>query len=95
MSYHYAQLNEHGICVAVSTLAGEVAADNLVQLETYDEDKLWRKYENGQWSEEKYDPQSTAPLTEFERLKQKQELLEQGIAELSILIAMTGGGTGV
>lgn len=80
MSYHYAQLNEHGICVAVSTLAGEVAADNLVQLETYDEDKLWRKYENGQWSEEKYEPISTAPINEFEETKQRVADLEMAMA---------------
>ncbi len=80
MSYHYAQLNEHGICIAVSTLAGEVTADNLIRLDTYDTDKLWRKYENGQWSEEKYEPISTAPIDEFEETKQRVADLEMAMA---------------
>lgn len=45
---HYAQLNENGICIAVSSLAEEVTAGNLILFDTYDPDKIWRKYENGQ-----------------------------------------------
>lgn len=78
--FHYAQLNENGICIAVSTLAGEVTADNLIRLDTYDTDKLWRKYENGQWSAGKYEPISTAPIDEFEETKQRVADLEMAMA---------------
>lgn len=78
MVKHYAQINENGICFAVSTLSGEVKADNLIEIEALDQDKLFRKYENGQWSTEKFEPQTTAPLTEFEQLKaQNAELLQR------------------
>ncbi|HBC94312.1 MAG TPA: hypothetical protein DCZ10_15795 [Pelotomaculum sp.] len=65
----YAQLNENNICIGVSQLSGTVEAPNMIQIDTIDTDKIWRKYENGQWSAEKYEPQSTAPLTEFEQLR--------------------------
>lgn len=85
--YHYAELNEYGICVAVSTLSSEVTAENLIQLSSYDEDKLRRKYENGQWSADKFEPQTTAPLTEFEQLKQQQALMQAALDDLIL-----GGG---
>jgi hypothetical protein len=65
----YAQLNENNICVGVSQLSGPVDAPNMVQIDSVDMDKLWHKYENGQWSAEKYEPVSAAPLTDFQQLR--------------------------
>lgn len=88
MAYYYAQLNENNICIGVSQLSGEVDGINMISISSMDTDYIWRKYENGQWSEEKFEPQSTAPITEFEQLKQNNEDLKQSIAELTTIIAL-------
>lgn len=82
--HYYAQINENGICVGVSSLSGEVQAENMIKIDSYSEDYLYRKYENGAWSKEKYEPQSTAPLSEFEQLKADNEMLKVMIADLAL-----------
>lgn len=52
----YAQLNENNICTGVSQLSGEVSSDSMVEIEVVSDDYLWRKYENGQWSANKFEP---------------------------------------
>lgn len=52
----YAQLNENNICIGISQLSGEVTADNMIEIETASNDFLWRKYNNGVWSDEKFEP---------------------------------------
>lgn len=83
----YAQLNENNICIGVSMLSGEVDAPNMVRIDNLDTDYLWRKYENGQWSTEKYEPQTTAPLTDYEQTKLRVDLLENALNDLIL-----GGG---
>lgn len=58
---NYAQLNDENICIGISQLTGEVEVENMVQIEDFNEDYLWRKYENGQWSEEKFYPPVPEP----------------------------------
>jgi len=65
----YAQLNKNNVCIGIAQLAGEVTDTNMVELQSADADKLWRKYENGVWSTDKYEPNSTAPLDVFTSLK--------------------------
>ncbi len=55
----YAQLNADGICIGISRLSGEVIHPSLVRINNFDEDYLWRKYEDDRWSEEKYEPRIT------------------------------------
>lgn len=78
----YAQLNENKICIGVSQLSGEVIQDNMIEIQSFDNDKLWRKYENKAWSTEKFEPQSTAPISEFEQLKVEQQVLSDTVAEI-------------
>lgn len=85
--YIYAELNENNICIGLKVLSGRIDEDRSIQVEFFDQNLLWRKYENGQWSAEKFEPQSTAPLTEFEQLKSDQEAIKQSIAELSFMLA--------
>lgn len=82
--FYYAQLDDSGVCIGVSCLSGEVEIDNMVNIPEYDEDYLYRKYENEQWSEEKFIPDYGQ--IELDRM----EAVEQAIAELSIIFA--GGG---
>lgn len=78
----YAQLNENNICIGISQLSGEVIQDNMIEIQSFDNDKLWRKYENKAWSAEKFEPQSTAPISEFEQLKAEQQELSDTVAEI-------------
>jgi len=78
----YAQLNENNICIGISQLSGEVIKDNMIEIQSFDNDKLWRKYENKAWSTEKFEPQSTAPISEFEQLKAEQQELSDTVAEI-------------
>lgn len=90
----YAQLNENNICIGISQLSGEVIQDDMIEIQSFDNDKIWRKYENKVWSTEKFEPQSTAPITEFEALKAEnialRNDLSNAVIELSTLIAMGG-----
>ncbi|MED0688044.1 MULTISPECIES: hypothetical protein [Bacillales] len=79
----YAQLNEHGVCIGVSMLADTVESDRMIEIDSFDEDKLYRKYENGVWSNEKFVKDlPMVQLSEFEQLKAKQELIQQSLDEL-------------
>ena len=80
----YAQLNENNICIGISQLTGEVIQSNMVEIPSFDNDKLWRKYENGAWSSEKFEPQSTAPISEFEALQVRTGLLETAVEEIAL-----------
>jgi len=60
--YYYAQINEESLCIGVSCLSGKIEADNMIEIPSYDTDYIYRKYENGQWSEEKYIPEMPDPL---------------------------------
>jgi len=85
--YFYAQLDENNICIGISQLSGQVEASNMVPIDNLDIDKIWRKYENGQWSVEKYEPQTTAPLAEFEQMQQQLQLMQLALDEIIL-----GGG---
>ena len=54
----YAQLNENNICVGISQLNGEVNAENMVEIGSFDESYVWKKYENGEWLKESNQPQT-------------------------------------
>lgn len=80
--YYYAQLNKNNICVAVSCLSGQVNSPDMIPIDSFNADFIWRKYENGQWSQEKYEPQTTAPLTDYEQTKQRLDDLELAVATI-------------
>lgn len=56
MAYIYAELDENNICKAVSDLSGEVIADTMIPLETYDTSLLGMKYVEGVWEEVPQEP---------------------------------------
>ncbi len=80
--YIYAQLDENNICIGVSRLSGPVNVSYMIPVDSIDSDKIWRKYENGQWSEGKYEPETTAPLNDYETSKQRIADLEDAIAAI-------------
>ena len=52
--FYYAQLNDIGICVGISSSSNSINQLNMIDLEFEDYDKLYKKYTDGVWSEEKY-----------------------------------------
>lgn len=75
--YYYAQLSETGICVGLSDLSGEVTADNMILLESYDTTILGKKYENGVWVEVSEEEPATEPTeTQPSNTEIKNLLLE-------------------
>lgn len=84
----YVELNENNICIGVKVVSGEINLSNHIPIETADFDYyVWRKYENGEWSEQKFEPISTAPIEEFEALKQRATALENENLELKLALA--------
>lgn len=78
----YAQINENNICIGISQLAGEVVQDNMIEIPTVDMSYLWKKHENGSWSNETYEPESTAPITEFTSMKNQIDALNIAMANI-------------
>lgn len=77
----YAILNDNNICDGVSVLSGEVNQSNMIEIENNNlEYYIGRKYENGMWSAEKYETQTTSPLTDYEESKQRIDDLETAMA---------------
>lgn len=75
--YYYAQLDETGICVGLSDLSGEVTADNIILLESYNTSVLGKKYENGVWVEVPEEEPATEPAeTQPSNTEIKNLLLE-------------------
>lgn len=89
--YYYAQLDETGLCVGLSGLSGEITADNMILLESYDTTILGKKYENGAWvevpeEEPTIEPTETQPSnTEIKNLllevKEQNLILMEAFAE--------------
>lgn len=71
MPKFYAQLNENDVCTGISQLNGEINSNKVVEIPFFDDSLFWKKYDQvtKSWSVEKFEPVSTAPLTEFEQLR--------------------------
>lgn len=87
---YFAHINENGVCYAVTEAEDGAEFPNAVAIDRLNTDLIKRKHENGAWSNDKVDPQTTAPLTEFEQLKQQQALMQSALDELIL-----GGGGGL
>ncbi len=89
---HLAELNENGICIGTKTVKEFINDGHHVEVESPDFVNFsWRKYQDGTWSSEKFEPTSTAPLTEFEQLKSSTQLMEKQISDLNIAMAQMMG----
>ena len=45
----YAQINAAGLCVGVSELAGEVLANNMVEIEAFDVSMIGKQWDGAAW----------------------------------------------
>lgn len=79
---HYAQLNDSNLCVGISTLTTALADANLVEIPAFDEDYLYRKYENGTWSAEKYEPVPADPQPTNAEIQANQLIIMDALATI-------------
>lgn len=83
----HATLNESNICIGYGDLSTQVSSEFLVYLpEGWNEDFLWRKWDGGQWSADKFEPVVTPT---FDRIS----VLESQVDQLTITLGdlMLGG----
>jgi len=84
--FYYAQLNEQKICIGISSLAGDTESPDMIPVPNYSDDYMWRKFENGEWSTEKFpppEPVNQKPLSEeVEDLKKADLDNKEAIASL-------------
>lgn len=81
---YYAVLNDNDICIGVSSLAGTVQDEKMIEIPAFSDDYIYRKYDRTttEWSSEKFEPKSTAPLDDYTLTKQKLAALEVENTEL-------------
>lgn len=75
----YAQLNDKGICVAVSQLSAKVEQENMIALESYDTTLCGKKYSEGKWEGVPVEPQEPQITLSGEELQAEILLNQQQI----------------
>ena len=103
--FTYAIIDSDNLCVGISQLSEEVNQTDMIEIPTYNEDYIFRKYENGQWSAEKFEPAPVEPplspidmlgmvttqnSLELSELKQQVEAIGQGVVEIMLNQQMGG-----
>lgn len=97
--FTYAIIDSDNLCVGISQLSEEVNQTDMIEIPTYNKDYIFRKYENGQWSSEKFEPIPVEPplspidmlgtattqnSLELSELKQQVEAIGQGVVEIML-----------
>ena len=81
----YAQLNEENICIGISQLSGKVAAENMIELASYDTGILGKKYVDGKWEDVEHQEENGEITAEYEKSPQA-EPTEQELIQAEILL---------
>lgn len=81
--FYYAQLDAEHFCVGLSQLSGEVIAEDMIRIDTYDINLLGLKYdvEAGEWTDERR-PEPEEPTVNHDdevRDELMKELISKGI----------------
>lgn len=86
---HLAELNEFNICIGTKTVKNMINDGRHVEIPEPDFDYyVYRKYENGQWSDEKFLPEAPQiELGRIEKLEQENELLKGAIMDLAQVLS--------
>lgn len=86
MVVFYAILDENDICNFIVSYGQELenAPSNYVAIDE-GQDVLWRKYENGKWSEEKYLPPEPEPQPTLDELIYAENLYQTALLELQMM----------
>ncbi|MGM1048409.1 MAG: hypothetical protein ACQEXX_20030 [Bacillota bacterium] len=81
-----AQLNENNICVSILQTSEMINDGRHIEIDTMDFDYYsFRKYENSQWSQEKYVPDyAKIELTRMEQLEKSQSDQDELIMQIML-----------
>lgn len=83
--FYYAELNEDNVCFSIVYSSKKSQSDSHIEINQMDENYLFRKYNDGEWSEEKYVPDhAQIELNRMEDLEQSQS--DQDDLIMSILL---------
>ncbi len=80
----YAILDENNICNATLITAGEIAADNYIEVDV-NEEVAGKRYENGEWVEEEtkvYEEPTQLDRIEEAVAKREQDIIDEYTLEL-------------
>lgn len=103
--FNYAILNSQNICIGISQLNNNINQPNMVEISELSQNYIYKKYENGQWSSEKFEPIPVEPplspmdmlgmvttqnSLELSELKQQVEAIGQGVVEIMLNQQMGG-----
>ncbi len=100
MSKIYAQIDENGICVGISQVAGEINSPNHIELETEDYSYLRKVYSNNQWTDQVVElnlsdpynpPQTEINLNIMSKLKFNQRFTFEELVAIETAAATTPG----
>lgn len=99
MVHYYLRLGEEDIIEGLATSPKQSDSPYYVEITQEEYSKghefyYYKKYDRrtGEISEDRYEPESTAPLTEFLQLKKTVEELEQQNADLAFMLMESQGG---
>lgn len=86
---YLAELNEFNICIGTKTVKGMINDGKHVEITEPNFDfYVYRKYEDGVWSEEKFLPEAPqVELGRIEKLEQENELLKGAIMDLAQVLS--------
>lgn len=51
MIFYYAQVDENGVCICVSQLAGEVDQPDMIRLDEFDASVLGKRWDGENWND--------------------------------------------
>ena len=82
---YYVTINDEKVVIGISALAGKVDISNMIEVSHMDSDLMFRKYENGVFSDEKYSPDSGAiELSRIEELERSQTEQDDILMEIML-----------
>lgn len=98
---YYAQIDHSGICIAVSQLAGKIEAEHMIEIDSYDEKLLGKRWNGTAWEDVPTpvpDPEPAEPVEtadqKLDRLEEQNWILMGAVADLyETVLALKGGET--
>ncbi len=79
----YAQIDDNGICFAVSSLSGVVDDPCLIRLEKYDTSLMGKRYMDGQWQDVER-PEPEPQPSQLDRIEEAVKKSQTEIADKAV-----------
>ena len=83
-----AELNENNIVIGLKMVKSMIDDQKHVEIDSMNDDLLFRKYENGQWSEEKFLPPEPPLLPSIEEQILAENQYQTALLEITMMGAI-------